>query len=1377
MKNSLKIYFTLVALFIFNFVFAQQQIQINNTFSSDTVIEPFTQIEIFGCQITGSLTLNSDTSFVRLFLKDEDDVEHILFESYPMINDSQISFTDTCYETMYIEGNRPEEIKIDVNDASITISYLLVDTTYNSDYSSLQATFRDNIDSIKVAQINNYLETNDIPWRAGQSDFSDIPYESKKHLLGNALSISELQGIEFYAGGFFPFGLVSENTESITITENFDWRSRHGANNPLSPYYDNDPTGSGWIPPRFTGQGCADCWAFAPVYTLEALINLYFNQHLDKNLSEQHIVSCVGDEICATGGSPLAAANYIVNNGVVLENCFPYDPQDGVPCEDVCNDPDDVFTPENKFTIYGNNNGDAIMENIINYGPGSTTMIIWGHAMSLVGYGKIQIGDLILDGNHSHTGLEITVLPGSSWIGNTYWIFKQSWGDWGANGTPYIYVIADPDKLYYTQYFTTEINSNVYDSTDVQCLDLDGDGYYYWGIGPKPAHCDSCPATPDCDDSNPFLTYYDSLYNCFIDCESFVYDTNAFVITTNTVLLPGPYNTDIVVQNGAVLEIYDAVLFHEDAKIIIQPGGKLILDGGTLTNACGDYWQGIEVWGNPSASQIAANQGILEVKHGGTIENAEVAVRVGSEDYTGKGGGMVYADDGIFLNNDIGAWFDPYSYASDNVSYFNECTFDYTDPISGEGTFTFVKLNDVHHVSFIECAFTNNSNHVFTGLGIESTNAIFSVEGFCTAYSGDDCTAWDSSYFYNLDYGIYATASNSTDLADVRHTTFEDNYKGIYLSGMTLPRVTSNQFYLDTTAAAESYGLYLDECTQYWVEDNNFEKNSGRPSQTGIGIYVNESGAQANEIYLNYFDNVEYAVIALGVNRSTRTSATGLVIRCNDYNNTLFDETIIYDGVSDPPEDGEGIASNQGQNTTNAVDMAGNLFYYNTSTSGDYDDLDNESNHFYYYYSNSAGGYDVEPLDITGSTVTKVPKYSYNWTYAAGCPSGLTSGGGGGSEESRSAMIEAQSDIATTEAVLIALVDGGDTETLNAEVESSIPPEAAEVYTELMAESPNLSETVVETSIEKEEVLPNAMIRDVMVANPHTASSLALLSKLDDRSNPMPAYMKAQILAGRSITSLKADLEGQIAGHKLRKARAMKHLARYFGTMPEYPAVTDSLLALYQLDNSLDSRYMQAWLHLHSGQYQQGQAVITTIPTAFALTADELALHQNMQWIYTTLKGLFEAGNGVAELSQAQIGQLQGIVSDETGIASVYARNLLLAIDELEYEEPVILPDHMKSTEVEKAFNELLNTPAPKMLEVYPNPSKDFVILGYHFDKETQGTIEIRDMSGRLMESIAFKGMQDQVTVTTRGWTPGVYVLSLVVKDKVIESTKFTLIN
>ncbi len=92
---------------------------------------------------------------------------------------------------------------------------------------------------------------------------------------------------------------------------------------------------------------------------------------------------------------------------------------------------------------------------------------------------------------------------------------------------------------------------------------------------------------------------------------------------------------------------------------------------------------------------------------------------------------------------------------------------------------------------------------------------------------------------------------------------------------------------------------------------------------------------------------------------------------------------------------------------------------------------------------------------------------------------------------------------------------------LNSEIETSSPPEAVQVYNELMAESPNLSEAVVESTIEKETVLPNAMVRDVMVANPHTAKSLVLLEKLDDRFDPMPDYMKAQILAGRSIHNLK----------------------------------------------------------------------------------------------------------------------------------------------------------------------------------------------------------------------------------------------------------------
>ena len=838
---------------------------------------------------------------------------------------------------------------------------------------------------------------------------------------------------------------------------------------------------------------------------------------------------------------------------------------------------------------------------------------------------------------------------------------------------------------------------------------------------------------------------------------------------------PREIANDLVIPATTTLTISSNLFLSEDVKIIIMPGGKLEIDGGLLTNQCGDTWQGIEVWGNPSATQSAANQGTLEIINGGTIKNAAVAVHVGKEGNTNFGGGIVDATNGNFNDNAIGVWFDPYSYTTTNASGFTNCKFDYSLTLNGEATFTHVKLNDVHHVAFAECEFANNSNADHRGYGIYSTSAIFSVEGTCATYSGTDCVEWDISQFENLDYGIYATASNTTDLADVRHTTFTDNHHGIYLSGMTLPRITSNEFYIEKSAALDGYGLYLDACTQYWVEDNHFE-GSGLSKPIGIGVYVNESGEDANEIYLNSFDYVEYAVIVKGENRKVTRPQTGLQILCNYYDNTLFDETIIYEGLFNPPTD-DGIAPLQGQNSIDVEDMAGNIFYYNTTTSGDYDDINNESNHFYYYYSDDASGYNVEPLDYTTSTVTKVEKDTDIWTYAGGCPPGISTGGGGGTEESRSAMEDAQTEIAATEAVLMALVDGGDTETLNAEVESSTPPEAAQMYNELMAESPNLSETVVESTIEKEDVLPNAMLRDVMVANPHTAASVQLLDKLDDRDNPMPTYMKAQILAGRSITSLKAELEGQLAAHNVRKAKAMNNIARYFGNLPDEPTAYDSLLLLYQADNSLSSHYMQAWLHLQAGEYLLGQNVMAGISSNFTLTVDESAEYQNMLLLYTMLKGLFDAGNNIDDLSEAQIVQLQSMVNAETGFASVYARNILLALDVSDYKEPVILPNTLKSTEAEEAYKEVLNAPAPKMLEVYPNPSKDFVILGYLFDKETQGMIEIRDISGTLMQSIPFNGMQDQITVITRNWNPGIYVLSLVVGDKVIETTKFTLVH
>jgi len=52
---------------------------------------------------------------------------------------------------------------------------------------------------------------------------------------------------------------------------------------------------------------------------------------------------------------------------------------------------------------------------------------------------------------------------------------------------------------------------------------------------------------------------------------------------------------NIIIESDGVLEIYCTVSMAKGSKIIIRPGGKLLLNNATLENYCGFPWKGIEV--------------------------------------------------------------------------------------------------------------------------------------------------------------------------------------------------------------------------------------------------------------------------------------------------------------------------------------------------------------------------------------------------------------------------------------------------------------------------------------------------------------------------------------------------------------------------------------------------------------------------------------------------------------------------------------------------------------------------------------------------------------------------------------------------------------
>lgn len=125
--------------------------------------------------------------------------------------------------------------------------------------------------------------------------------------------------------------------------------------------------------------------------------------------------------------------------------------------------------------------------------------------------------------------------------------------------------------------------------------------------------------------------------------------------------------------------------------------------------------------------------------------------------------------------------------------------------------------------------------------------------------------------------------------------------------------------------------------------------------------------------------------------------------------------------------------------------------------------------------------------------------------------------------------------------ILTETIDQGNTDLLENIVFSSTPDEAYSVYQELMQTGSFVSNDVLSAAIDKEDVLNEAMIRDVMVSNPHAAKSPELMDLVGNRENQLPEFMMAQIEEGFNILSAKESLELQISLFRLEASLAEKN--------------------------------------------------------------------------------------------------------------------------------------------------------------------------------------------------------------------------------------------
>ena len=880
---------------------------------------------------------------------------------------------------------------------------------------------------------------------------------------------------------------------------------------------------------------------------------------------------------------------------------------------------------------------------------------------------------------------------------------------------------------------------------------------------------------------------YDFVEPCFTD--------NNPITVSNTIIWSDSRRiySDIIIEPGATLTIKGNLGMSEDVAIYVKPGAELKVEGGSIRAACDGQWQGIEVWGNSDADQNDLDQngylkqGIVTLIDA-TIEDAFKGVLLGRtlpvqypEELSDYNGGIISANNTTFRNNEYSVMFKPYSYVS--VSSIDDCHFEFDDnPVNGIQLKNFVSLYDYEYLSINGCNFEKKTPLTEQELeefsGIYSIDSHVSVDGLCVGeYTSNGCTEIQNTYFSGLFYGIYAANIASARSIDVRHSTFDENVTGIYLGQVDYSEVVLNTFIIpDGLSNTDKSGLYIDMSTGYIVQQNDFNANAWVAKQHGI--VVNESGVNENLIYNNTFSNLKQAIKTQGINQGVfEKEEIGLEIRCNEFIACEQDIRVMIPDNPLLPIDAYGIKPIQGNNGPSITDPAGNRF--SKFSTLQFKDIENDGIWIRYWHHPTPTTPSIiipdESSRLTNSFNNTCPYFPTNDPTQA-CPlkynpDEMNSQGGSSSEGDLKAVYDSgTSEVQLLNTTLSIEIDGGDTPEMVYDVETSNSTQSLELRDELLGETPYLSDTVIKSAIEKEDVLNNAMIYDIMNSNPKSGRSEEILSELDTRQNPMPQYMKNVIIANSQNMTTRDSLEAMIAHENQQRQDAFARLLAKYRVQVDNPAMKDSIIDILH-NYRINEQFIEVLFKYQNGD-QTYQSTYNTIPVSFDLTSVEEQRY-DILGDYITLIELTDHEYIYFEYDSLTFNQFMEFAEDNTFEMKLRSQIALRHFDKTKYSEPYEYEGTQKTTSSNTSDESLdiLND----NIEFYPNPAGEFIIIDY-FSRTNANNIFVKvfDMNGKHMLTAPLQKAPSSNTIDLRSLGKGTYLFSIYEDGVLCKTEKVT---
>jgi len=885
--------------------------------------------------------------------------------------------------------------------------------------------------------------------------------------------------------------------------------------------------------------------------------------------------------------------------------------------------------------------------------------------------------------------------------------------------------------------------------------------------------------------------YYHHTYRNVSETQTWSLDGFLMPSFTEVVAPPGVLRIEntLRILAGVTLTLSPDVTleFGANGRITVEQGAELIVNGATITKACEDPWNGIEVFGDDELNQYGINQGKVVLKEEARIEYAKMGVSLigHNEDYSeywGTAGGILITNEATFYNCLNAIQFVEYQNynASDeptyNLSSLKNTQFivdDALNDVFDGGNLTQISMWRVQGIRLRNCDFENQITSTnpdefnkFEGVGLSAVNASFKLIANPTTLM---IPTSESQYERSSISGFLAgvAVNNSDELGAIRinRTDFSDNYLGAFINNSNYSTITRNTFAVpenETWAGivgyASSYGLALDHSTFYTVEENVFT-GIENPSTNTAGLSIHTSGYLDNEIYRNEFNDLVYGTMVYGVNGYNNLYVLGLDLKCNDYgvenltsdnNNTdIYLHTYaVIDAVQGMPGDQQSPAGNRFSNNPGNL-LDGNIAIRNPEF--------NIQAYFHHTEQFTRPDYSLD------EKVNKVPTpFDFGDNRNIPCPSNLSYGPIKHQEENKGLIVEKRLSLELLEDQYKNILNGG------------IKPEIMELLVDDFASSSAIRQKLILGSpYLSDDVLIAAITRQIPLNQWHLTEVLVWNGPLTKRV--IKAFYQAQPLTPY-LASLVLNKDGN-------SQRLLLELAQK-GLSEEIVALEKDYLFTAFNDESIENPYTLAY-YLYEDQ---------NTPEAMRIKISALVQQQHYQEAYNLINDyaqeitdnyasfklieldLEQSGLNWFQMSSSQQNTLQQIAMQTEIYGAQNAQVILDLVNDnqlTEYILPIAEPLEMR-----QALSYNYTAVNRNLLSLSPNPTNGEVYASYELPENyKQAQLEIYNSMGQKVDVLDISSSKYLSRLNFEHYTSGIYLVSLVVDGMKIESQSLSVIT